>query len=51
MKFAICKSCDKAVSRGGNSTTVYNTMNFMNHLKQLRMYIKEYQVKFTRQNR
>ena len=34
-KFAVCKTCDKSVSRGGNSTKVYTTSNLVNHLKSL----------------
>lgn len=49
-KFAVCKSCNKAISRGGNSTKAYNTMNLVNHLKSVHQDIhEEYQVKHQRQ--
>ena len=32
-KYISCKSCDKLISRGGDSTKVYNTTNLVNHLK------------------
>ena len=32
-KYASCKSCDKLISWGGDSTKVYNTTNLVNHLK------------------
>ena len=48
-KFAVCKSCNKAISRDGNSTKVYNTTNLVNHLKSVHQDIhKEYQVKYQR---
>ena len=49
-KSAVCKSCNKAVSRGGNSTKVYNTTNLVNHLKSVHQDIhEEYEVKHQRQ--
>ena len=48
-KFAVCKSCNKATSRGRNSTKVYNTTNLVNHLKSVHQDIhEEYQVKYQR---
>lgn len=32
-KYASCNYCDKLISRGGDSTKVYNTTNLVNHLK------------------
>ena len=49
-KFAICKSCGKAVSRSGNSAKVYNTTNLVSHLKSAHPESHEaYQVKYQRQ--
>ena len=49
-KFAVCKSCNKAISRGGNSTKVYNTTNLVNHLKSVHQDMhEEYQVKYQKQ--
>jgi hypothetical protein len=32
-KFANCKKCSQAVSRGGTTAKTYNTTNLVNHLK------------------
>ena len=32
-KYTSCKSCDKLISRRGDSTKDYNTTNLVNHLK------------------
>ena len=48
MKYASCKSRDKLISWGGDSTKVYNTTNFVNHLKSAHNEAyKEYQQKYT----
>ena len=48
-KFAFCKSYNKAISCGENSTKVHNTTNFVNHLKSVHQDIhEEYQVKYQR---
>ena len=47
-KYASCKSCDKLISWGGDSTKVYNTTNLVNHLKSAHdEAYKEYQRKCT----
>ena len=47
-KYASCKSRDKLISWGGDSTKVYNTTNFVNHLKNAHNEAyKEYQQKYT----
>ena len=47
-KYASCKSCDKLISQGGDSTNVYNTTDLVNHLKSTHdEAYKEYQQKYT----
>ena len=47
-KYASCKSCDKLISWGGDSTKVYNTTHLVNHLKSTHNEAyKEYQQKYT----
>ena len=47
-KYASCKSYDKLISWGGDSTKVYNTTNLVNHLKSTHNEAyKEYQQKYT----
>lgn len=49
-KFAVSKSCNKAISCGGSSTKVYTTIYLVNHLKSVHHDIhEEYQVKYQRQ--
>ena len=46
--YASCKSCDKLISQGGDSTKVYNTTNIVNHIKSTcNEAYKEYQQKYT----
>ena len=48
MKYIFCKSCDKPISRGGDSMKVYNTTYLVNHLKGAHDdTYKEYQQKYT----
>ena len=47
-KYVSCKSCDKLISQGGDSTKVYNTTNLVNHLKNAHdEAYKQYQQKYT----
>ena len=47
-KYVSCKSCDKLISRGGDSTKVYNTTNLVNHLMSAHNEAyKQYQQKYT----
>ena len=47
-KYVSCKSCDKLISRGGDSMKVYNTTNLVNRLKSAHdEAYKQYQQKYT----
>jgi len=46
-KYALCKTCGKSISHGGDSTKVYNTSNLVNHLKCHSKVYEEYQPKHT----
>ena len=48
-KYISCKSCDKLISCGGDSTKVYNTTNLVNQLKSTHdEAYKEYRQKYTK---
>ena len=47
-KYVCCKSCDKLISQGGDSTKVYNITNLVYHLKSAHdEAYKQYQQKYT----